>query len=115
MQITQLELKNIKSHADAAPILFAPGVNSISGPTGAGKSTILEAIGFALFDSLPYKQDQFLREGENRGEIVVSFVDALDEREYQVVRSLGGGTPYVYDPEVKRRIVTGKQIGRAHV
>ena len=109
MQITQLELKNIKSHADAEPIRFAPGVNAITGPTGAGKSTILEAIGFALFDSLPYKQNQFLREGENRGEIVVSFVDALDEREYQVVRSLGGGTPYVYDPEVKRRIVTGKQ------
>lgn len=109
MQITQLELKNVKSHAYAEPIRFAPGVNAISGPTGAGKSTILEAIGFALFDSLPYKQSQFLREGENRGEIVVSLVDALDEREYQVVRPLGGGTPYVYDPEVKRRVVTGKR------
>lgn len=109
MWITQLELKNIKSHAEADPIWFAHGVNAISGPTGAGKSTILEAIGFALFDSLPYKQTQFLREGAKRGEIVVTFVDSLDEREYQVVRSVGGGTPYVYDPEVKRRIVSGKQ------
>ncbi len=109
MWITQVELKNIKSHAAAEPIRFAPGVNAITGPTGAGKSTILEAIGFALFDALPYKQKQFLREGEKRGDIAISFVDALDEREYQVVRSVGGGTPYVYDPEVKRKIATGKQ------
>ena len=108
MQITQVELKNVKSYADSGPIQFAPGVNAISGPTGAGKSTILEAIGFALFDALPYKQRQFLREGERRGEIVISFVDALDEREYQVVRPVGGGSLYVYDPEIRRRIVTGK-------
>lgn len=108
MQITQVELKNVKSYPDSGPIRFAPGVNAISGHTGAGKSTILEAIGFALFDSLPYAQRRFVREGERRGEVVVGFIDALDEREYQVVRPVGGGSLYVYDPEIKRRIVTGK-------
>ena len=109
MWITQVELRNVKSYADSSPIRFERGVNAITGPNGAGKSTILEAIGFALFDALPnFKQGQFLREGEKRGEIVVSFVDALDEREYQVVRPVGGGNPYVYDPEVKRKVVEGK-------
>ena len=108
MQITQVELKNVKSYTNSGPIQFAPGVNAISGPTGAGKSTILEAIGFVLFDALPYVQRQFLREGARRGEVVVGFVDVLDEREYQVVRPVGGGSLYVYDPEIKRKIVSGK-------
>ena len=109
MWITQVELRNVKSYADSSPIRFERGVNAITGPNGSGKSTILEAIGFALFDALPnFKQDQFLREGEKRGEIVISFVDALDEREYQVVRPVGGGNSYVYDPEVKRKVVEGK-------
>ena len=109
MWIMQVELRNVKSYADSSPIRFERGVNAITGPNGAGKSTILEAIGFALFDALPnFKQGQFLREGEKRGEIVVSFVDALDEREYQVVRPVGGGNPCIYDPEVKRKVVEGK-------
>jgi exonuclease SbcC len=109
VQITKLELRNIKSYGTTTSIPFSSGVNAISGPNGAGKSTILEAIGFALFDELPYTQNQFLREGEKRGEIIVSFIDAMDEREYQVVRPIGGGTPYVYDPQVKRRLATGKR------
>lgn len=108
MWITKLELSNIKSHEDSGAIPFAQGVNAISGPNGAGKSTLLEAIGFALFDSLPYTQAQFLREGEKSGEVVVSFIDSLDEREYQVVRKVGSSSIYIYDPEVQSRIVTGK-------
>ena len=108
MRITQLELRGIKSYSHSGPIRFAPGVNAITGPTGAGKSTIVEAIGFALFDALPYVQRQFLREGTKDGEVVVSFVDTLDEREYQVVRPVAGGSPYVYDPQVRARLVTGK-------
>ena len=108
MHITKVELKDVKSYTKSGSIWFPEGVNAITGPTGAGKSTILEAIGFALFDTLPYAQKRFVREGAKRGEVVVSFVDALDEREYQVVRPVGGGTLYVYDPEIRRRIVTGK-------
>ncbi|MGB7116615.1 MAG: AAA family ATPase, partial [Anaerolineales bacterium] len=109
MWIMQVELRNVKSYADSSSIRFERGVNAITGPNGAGKSTILEAIGFALFDALPnFKQGQFLREGEKRGEIVISFVDALDDREYQVVRPVGGGNPCIYDPEVKRKVVEGK-------
>ena len=108
MLINKVELRNVKSYAGPESIVFTPGVNAICGPNGAGKSTILEAIGFALFDALPYSQAQFLREGAKKGEVVVSFVDALDEREYQVVRPVGGGSPYIYDPHIKRRLTFDK-------
>jgi exonuclease SbcC len=108
MWITNLELRNIKSHDNSGVIPFAQGVNAIGGPNGAGKSTLLEAIGFALFDSLPYTQNQFLREGEKSGEVVVSFVDVLDEREYQIVRTVGASSIYIFDPEIQSKVVTGK-------
>ena len=108
MMITGVELRNIKSYEHSGTIKFAPGVNAISGPNGAGKSTILEAIGLALFDVKVHTQSHFLREGAKRGEIVVSFIDSMDDREYQVVRPLGSGMAYIYDPEIKRRLASGK-------
>ncbi len=51
MQILSVDLENVKSY-ERAQINFTQGVNSIVGHNGAGKSTILEAIGFTLFDAL---------------------------------------------------------------
>ena len=48
MIFTRLELKNFKSHANTT-IDFNPGISLIVGQNGAGKSTIFEAISFALF------------------------------------------------------------------
>lgn len=109
MWIKQVELKNIKSYGEAQTIRFKSGINAICGPNGAGKSTVLEAIGLALFDTPPYRPlRQFVREGAKRGEIVVTFVDTRDEREYQVVYPVGSGSPYIYDPETKQKSPTGK-------
>jgi len=108
MFIKSLTLKNIKSHQETGPIDFSEGVNAICGQTGAGKSTLLEAIGFAVFDSSLYKQVFFVREGTKNGEIVVRIVDITDEREYEIVRPIKRGTPYVYDPEIHRKLVEGK-------
>lgn len=109
MWLRSIELRNVKSYGDAHKIEFSTGINAICGPNGAGKSTILEAIGFALFDAQMFgNQNQFLREGTSRGEIVVTIVDALDEREYQLVRPIGSGGPSVYDPEIQRTVVDRK-------
>ena len=62
MQILAVELENVKSY-ERAEIKFSPGVNAIVGHNGAGKSTILEAIGFTIFDSLDYNQQEFIRGG----------------------------------------------------
>lgn len=48
MIFDSLHLKNFKSHKDTK-IDFNPGISLIVGENGAGKSTILEAISFALF------------------------------------------------------------------
>jgi exonuclease SbcC len=108
MQILSLQLDNAKSYG-RANIDFAEGVNAIVGHNGAGKSTILEAIGFALFDTLAYRHQEFVREGANVAEIRVEFRSNLDERVYQVIRRCGNSNQYrVFDPELQLKVCEGK-------
>ena len=108
VRITTVELTNIKSYRHAR-IPLAEGTVAIRGHNGAGKSTVVEAIGFALFDAIPYDQAQFVREGEKSGTVTVSFLSALDDREYQVVRRCGANpTWYIYDAELRARVVEQK-------
>lgn len=108
MQILSLELENVKSFGKAT-VNFAQGVNAIVGHNGAGKSTILEAIGFALFDSIEYVQSAFIRAGTNFARVGVTFLSNADERAYQVVRRIGSSPAYyVHDPELDVRLCNGK-------
>ena len=109
MRIVSLELENTKSY-HTSRIDFTDGVNAIVGHNGAGKSTILEAIGFALFDSLNgYKHSDFVREGVKSATIIVTFVSNLDERQYQVTRRCGSSNHYmVYDPDLGVKLCEGK-------
>jgi exonuclease SbcC len=106
MLITRVELEKIKNY-EAGSFEFAPGVTAISGPNGAGKTTILEAISWALFDQLAYKKEDFLKRGAKKGSVRVTFVSALDGREYTVYRDTGTGY-YIYDPVTKLRLVEQK-------
>lgn len=112
MLIEWVRLKNIKSHADTE-VQFADGVNAVAGKTGAGKSSILEAVGFALFDHLPYSHSDFVREGEKSGLIEVGIRSRLDGNPYTVVRGCGQKSEWlVLDPaksEPEDRLVTGKE------
>lgn len=108
MQILSVELENVKSYAKAE-ITFTHGVNAIVGHNGAGKSTVLEAIGFALFDSIAYNQADFIRGGANFARVTVTFESSADERAYQVVRRIGSSSQYyIFDPEMETRICEGK-------
>jgi exonuclease SbcC len=108
MQILTVELENVKSY-EKATVTFSQGVNAIVGHNGAGKSTILEAIGFALFDTLPYSQNEFLRGGAKSARVRVSFVSSCDERVYDVERRIGSSAHYyVHDPQLETRICEGK-------
>lgn len=110
MQIRSLRLEEFKSYTDAY-VEFTPGTNAIVGHNGAGKSSILEAIGFTLFDYTPpgYTQSDFVKEGAKTATITVNFLSSLDEREYQVVRRCGSSSYYnVYDPELDKKICEGK-------
>ena len=50
MRILSLELQNIKSYHEPTRIEFTSGLNAVCGMNGSGKTTVLEAIGYALFD-----------------------------------------------------------------
>ncbi|MBE7515770.1 MAG: SMC family ATPase [Chloracidobacterium sp.] len=107
MQITRVELQNIKSYASAA-YDFQPGTTAITGSNGAGKTTIIEAIAWVLFDLLEYKKDDFIKRGEKKGSVNVAFISGVDEREYSVHRDTGTGY-YVTDPRLGLRIADKKE------
>jgi len=96
MYITAVELENIKSHVDSK-FSFPPGKIAIRGENGAGKTSIIEAIAWALFDNLEYKKEEFIRRGEKKGSVRVTFESALDERRYCVFRDTETAY-YVFDP-----------------
>ncbi len=107
MHITKIELENIKSHADST-FEFGRGTTAITGNNGAGKTTIMESIAWALFDFLDYKKEDFVRRGAKKGSVRVTFESGLDEREYTVYRDTGTGY-YVFDPRIKTRIAEKKE------
>jgi exonuclease SbcC len=97
MQILSIHLKNIKSHRDTV-LNFASGINVLSGPNGVGKSTVFEAIGYALFgvDARDFVTniERFLSIGAKRGEVAVFFrID--DGSTWRVTRTVGGGVKWL--------------------
>ena len=107
MHISRVELENIKSHA-SAQFNFNRGTTAITGENGAGKTTIIEAIAWVLFDLLEYKKEDFVKRGEKRGRVTVTFESSLDEREYIVTRDTATAY-YVTDPRLKIRVATKKE------
>ena len=109
MLITRVELENIKSYKKVL-VDFRRGTTAISGSNGAGKTTLVEAIGYALFNHLPYKQDQFVREGEKYGRVVIHLVGS-DDRPYIVERRCGSGARwFMTDEESTERLEQGADM-----
>jgi exonuclease SbcC len=113
--VREVRLENVKSYGSPAEVIrFQRGVNAVSGANGAGKSTVLEAIGCVLFQHLPYRHEDFVREGETSGTITVVVESRRDQRTYEVVRRVGRGPAhYVFDPDVGQQIARGEaDVGR---
>lgn len=110
MIVREVRLENVKSYGSPAEVVrLSHGVNAICGQNGSGKSTILEAIGCALFLHLPYRHQDFVREGESSGTITVVVESRLDQRTYEIVRKVGSGAVhYVYDPDIRQQIARGE-------
>lgn len=106
MHVTKVQLENIKSYTEA-DFTFERGTIAITGENGAGKTTIIEAIAWTLFDLLDYKKDDFVRRGAKKGVARVSFISDLDERQYVVYRDTGTGY-YIFDPELNARVAEKK-------
>ena len=108
MKITEVALEDIKSYEGRTVVPIEGGVTAILGENGAGKSTIQEAIGFALFDSLPFDNKDFVREGANSGTVEVTFEQetAKGRQRFRMTRSAGRSSYGVhrYDAEGDRWI-----------
>jgi len=85
MLIEKLQLLNWKSYHDAE-IHFTAGCNALIGHNGSGKSSLREAVGFALFGWQAGKLSDNLREGARTGSVIVSLISSLDAQPYQVER-----------------------------
>lgn len=77
-----LRIRNLALIEDAE-LDFAPGMNVLTGETGAGKSFILKALGFLLGDRLGA---DMVRQGAEKGQVEAQF--QMDGREIVIRRSL---------------------------
>jgi len=91
MIIREIRLKNIRSHSDTVVGLIE-GINLIHGDIGAGKSSVLYAVEFALFGtgSRFGKNDiKLLRAGERSGFVEVRL--EVEGKDYVFHREIKGG------------------------
>ena len=120
MKPLALRLEAFGSYAGALEVDFARlgrhGVFSITGPTGAGKSTIFDAIVYALYDDLPgFRTDSHVRSqyAEAGTPTSVALTFEADGKEWVVERSptqarprkRGDGAPVTDDSRVTLREV----------
>lgn len=67
-------------------LLFKPGLNVLTGETGAGKSILLDALGFALGWR---GRAELVREGADQGEVSVEFDLPKDHAAHSVLQDAG--------------------------
>ena len=101
MRLNSLRLSNFRQHADTY-ITFDSGLTGIIGANGSGKTTILEAIAWALYgqDAARGKKETIrsLRAGPN-AKVKVELDFALGGHRYRVERGLTHAELYLDDAE----------------
>ncbi|MFW9846879.1 MAG: AAA family ATPase [Candidatus Thorarchaeota archaeon] len=91
--ISKLTLRDFKVFHDQE-FELAPGTTSIVGPNGSGKTSILEAIEFALFRQITRKEktikgvEELIRHGRKKATIELEFVAPKNRRLHRVVRTI---------------------------
>src|SRR5881628_3253055 len=90
MQLLRLRLVNFRQHADTE-LEFGPGITGIIGPNGSGKTSVLEAIAWALYgvQAVRGDKDSIRRLGaKGRAGVEVDLEFRLGAHEYRVKRGL---------------------------
>jgi exonuclease SbcC len=87
MKLLRLKLENFRQHL-ATDINFSDGMTAIVGPNGTGKTTVLEAITFALFgDSRGRVDDIRFYWAEPRKKYLARLTFQIGDRTFEVERS----------------------------
>lgn len=103
MQILSVSLRNFKTHHDKH-VEFQPGINAISGENGAGKTSLLEAIAWVLFNYQgDYAKEDLIRNGSGTAQVTVCFTSNYDGRTYEVQRCTQRGYT-LFDPQLNERL-----------
>jgi DNA repair exonuclease SbcCD ATPase subunit len=94
--IRKIYLKNFKLFQEQT-FDFEDGTTAVVGPNGSGKTTILEAIEFALFRRVTRKEksipkvEELIRHGRSKAVVEAEFIAPLNGKHYRVVRSIHPG------------------------
>lgn len=102
MKINRVEVTNFRSHEKKA-VDWKDGINLLLGQNGTGKSSLLEALGIALFkvDGRSNLQ-RAVAYGKDWAQIVVEFT-ASDGVDYVVERVIGSRSSHVLYPKDRPR------------
>lgn len=95
--ITRISLKNWKSHLNSE-FRFNKGVNAIVGIMGSGKTSIVQALTFALFGTFPALQsrkisidDLIMKKPQKKSKAEISLDFQVDGKTYTVKRVIEAG------------------------
>lgn len=96
MKLLSLELKNFRQHKNTS-VAFKDGVTGILGNNGSGKSSLIEAISFALYGSKSIRGtlDEIRTRDEVSGAVLVVLSFEIDSQIYRVERSLSDAKFFV--------------------
>lgn len=113
MKLISLKLENFRQHEDTE-INFTDGITIISGTNGSGKSTILEAISWAIYgteaargtkDSIKFNR------AKARSKVKAELVFSIDNETFRVVRELNKSEVYL-EPNESPLAITQDEVTR---
>ena len=109
MKLKSLKLENFRQHEDSF-IEFSDGITIINGTNGSGKSTILEALTWAIYgtDAARGNKDSIkFNKAKARAKVRVELVFALDDEVFRIERFLDKAELYLGEKQIP--VVTAQQ------
>ncbi len=103
--ISRVKLKNWKSHLDSE-FKFSPGINALLGINGAGKSSVMDAISFALFGTFPSHSSRKI----GLDSLIMQRPQKKSESHVEIDINMNGKTY-----SIKRAIKSGKGTSHAEI